>query len=240
MLNLISFTGADDATDIAKLVELDQLSTVPIEWALLILHEKEGQPRNPTPDTRKRIRKAVKHTAAHLCGELAFKQLAQEAQYRSGPTPLLTELSEYDRVQVNINARKQVFSPGSVHKIYEILHYRGIKTIFQYHDDAAEGIDLFMEQFPDKLHHILFDASKGKGVSPSEWPIPFHIDYCGYAGGIGPDNAAVVHAAVQAKYDALGLSDQPYWLDMESGIRFNNKFDPARCMIVADALGGLQ
>lgn len=235
MLNLISFTGADDATNVDQLVALDQQSKLPIEWALLILQEKEGQARNPTAETRTKIRKAVKHCAAHLCGELAFKQLAREDQLY-GRTPLIDELKTYDRVQVNINARKQTFSPASVYKIYEILHLRGIKTIFQYYDEAAEGIDLFMEQHPNKLHHVLFDASKGKGVTPSDWPIPFYIDYCGYAGGINDLNAAAVHASVQSKYDAIGLSEQPYWLDMESGIRTSNKLDIDKCWKVVEAL----
>jgi phosphoribosylanthranilate isomerase len=41
----------------------------------------------------------------------------------------------------------------------------------------------------------------------------------GFAGGIGPDNVKRVIREISAKVDA------PFWIDMESGVRTDDRFD---------------
>lgn len=57
----------------------------------------------------------------------------------------------------------------------------------------------------------LFDLSGGAGILPSEWPT--REGYCGYAGGLSPDNVA----------DQLGLIEQAasgdIWIDVETHVR---------------------
>ncbi len=58
----------------------------------------------------------------------------------------------------------------------------------------------------------LYDPSGGFGREPAAWPRhPGGDRLVGYAGGIGPDNAARVVEAIGA--------DGPYWIDMESRVR---------------------
>jgi phosphoribosylanthranilate isomerase len=60
--------------------------------------------------------------------------------------------------------------------------------------------------------YFLYDLSGGRGKAPAKWPPhPGGERLHGYAGGIGPHNAA----EVVGKIDSAG----PFWLDMEGGVR---------------------
>ena len=68
-------------------------------------------------------------------------------------------------------------------------------------------------------HAILFDASAGRGVAPEGWPAPIPDHFCGYAGGINPGNVARHIELIKE----AGAEDT--WIDMESGVRTENRFD---------------
>jgi len=81
----------------------------------------------------------------------------------------------------------------------------------------------------------LFDSSGGRGVL-SEWPkIPNHNFgplWCGYAGGLGPNN--IVDELFKIE-EAVG--DAEIWIDMESKIRnSNNELDFDLCEKVLKAI----
>jgi phosphoribosylanthranilate isomerase len=71
----------------------------------------------------------------------------------------------------------------------------------------------------------LFDRSGGL------WPPhPGGDRLVGYAGGIGPDNVADV-------LEQIGATG-PYWIDMESGVRTDDRFDLGKCRRVCEAVYG--
>ena len=88
--------------------------------------------------------------------------------------------------------------------------------IIQYTDRRA-GLLPALAGLPN--HAILFDASAGRGVAPEGWPAPLPGHFCGYAGGINPDNVA----GHIDKIAAAGAQDT--WIDMESGVRTDDRFD---------------
>lgn len=226
---IISFTGADNNTDPVRLRELTIAHYDTIEWAILLFPEKEGTPRNPTYAKRMEIVEEVtpQWTAAHLCGELVFREIL------AGDKSRLTELAIYNRLQLNINARKPIFTDDEILRIYHTLHDQNANIIVQYHADSAAVIKRYCEQIPSyRAPDALFDTSKGKGIVPSEWPSPLYGMYCGYAGGISPDNVAQVRADVEKKTQGM-----PYWLDMETGVRTNNEFDVDKCWKVMENYG---
>jgi phosphoribosylanthranilate isomerase len=62
----------------------------------------------------------------------------------------------------------------------------------------------------------LFDTSGGRGLRSKTFPL--HPGYfVGYSGGIGPDNVLEILKEIN--------SSGKYWIDMETNIRTNDRFD---------------
>ena len=76
---------------------------------------------------------------------------------------------------------------------------------------------------------LLFDPSGGRGIEPFRWPsTPLGVRM-GFAGGINPHNVLGV-------LDDIGLRPDPFWIDMESGVRdTNDRFDLGRVRAVLEA-----
>jgi phosphoribosylanthranilate isomerase len=53
----------------------------------------------------------------------------------------------------------------------------------------------------------------------------------GFAGGLGPDNIAELARYVT---ESMGDSDGPTWLDMESGVRTDDRLDLAKVRAVLE------
>ena len=87
--------------------------------------------------------------------------------------------------------------------------------------------------FPDDARlDWLFDVSFGTGIRPTHWPRANPAVLCGYSGGIGPDTVSAVVEAIAAP------AGVPYWIDMESGIRTNDRLDLDKCETVCRAVFG--
>ena len=214
--NFITFTGADEASDIAGMLELAAL--YPIEWGILFSPARQGnQPRYPSYNFIYRLFHRRLCLSAHLCGGHSESLLA------NSETLVDSMLGEFFRVQVNTTLR-------------------GIDTTKLL--EWAEAIDPDLQPilqcrgaFPDEADvQWLFDASGGRGIAPAAWPEPGEdIDAVrGYAGGLNPDNVAAAVAVIGAK-------DDNYWLDMETGVRDeNDRFSLAKCRAVCEAVYGVR
>ena len=66
----------------------------------------------------------------------------------------------------------------------------------------------------------LFDRSGGKGLVPSSWPLIRNDVFCGYAGGLGPETLSEELLKIFEM-----TNGQEIWIDMESKIRTEKKFD---------------
>lgn len=223
-LRRVSITGADDAVDPQGLLELAHRYPR-VEWALLLLPEKEGQARNPTRAWRERFLDLHRSTstpgftALHLCGRSVFEDIL------NGVGDGWSEWSRYDRIQVNINARRVLFDDDQVLRIYHALHDAGLTMILQRHEHSTAVIDRFLNGLPSfERVGVLFDGSKGRGALPEQWAPILHAQgvpvFCGYAGGLSP---ITLPEALPRIVAAAGTV--PYWIDMESGVRSDNAFD---------------
>lgn len=223
-LELVSLTGADD------MVSPEALATISakhpfVEWAILYFPEKEGTPRNPSAAWREAfLALDIPYTAAHLCGTQVFRELLD---HQAAPARI-ADLARYRRIQLNINARRLEFTEEEVLAVYRTLHGAGLRLILQYHEASKRVVDLFLYDLDEdgmKRVDILFDASKGTGQRPDDWPTPHRFNlFCGYAGGLGPDVLEAELPKIKAAV-AQSRRDLPYWIDMESGIRTDNAFD---------------
>jgi phosphoribosylanthranilate isomerase len=211
---LTSITGADDQVDPKTLKAISEFWPW-TEWAILYFPEREGTARNPTKVWRDRFLDVCGRgrCAAHLCGEEAFRLVLAE------DPATIDELRQYDRVQLNINARHRIFTDDEVLQVYRKMEELKIPYILQYHEGSKDLIQTYLLECPGRAQ-VLFDTSRGRGVSPESWPEPLSYVDCGYAGGINTDNIRnVIHAVNSVS------GNQKVWIDLESGARTGNVFD---------------
>ncbi len=247
----ISFTGADDKTDIEALINLDERWENRIEFGLLYFPEKQGQVRNPSPAWLEQLYLKAPwiQTTAHLCGKQVFQEILDNPEMFDIEQDVKHPLLHFERMQLNINARNADFTPTQVWQIYDTLHAGGVEMILQYNEQSAPTIDEwfrvgqglkrgeFNHDFFSKVQ-VLYDTSRGRGIHPDTWPVadlPGHL-VCQrrYAGGITLDN--VVDTVVKVNQARAQERRPPsfarfasfdWGLDLESGARVNNEFDVA-------------
>lgn len=128
-------------------------------------------------------------------------------------------LSVFKRVQLNFHAEKHSITRQGLDLLKNDPHFCSKQIIFQM-DGVNESI--FSKATAAGVNAVpLFDLSHGAGVLPDEWPDPI-ADYCGYAGGLGPDNLQEQVLAI-----AQSSSENRIWIDMETRVRSDRdrKFD---------------
>lgn len=204
----ITFTGADDWSDIGQMMNLS--SQYPIEWGVLFSLSRQGiDPRYPGGEAQSRLLWSELRMSAHLCGGYAHNIMESSSL---GDARIPVDLGYFKRIQINHREPR-------VDQINKFRKGWGPRCIAQ-----CRGA------FPkDTSVDWLFDQSGGRGQEPEAFP--FYPDrLVGYAGGIGPDNVL----SVIERIDANG----PYWIDMESKIRTNNRLDLGLCRRVCELVYG--
>ncbi len=193
----ITFTGFDDRTRISDMIALSKKFS--IEWGVLV------SPTNK--DARFPCTQAIKelltentffNLSLHCCGRYSKQaQLMGTFPYYGG----------FKRIQLNGKIIVPKFKIIKMHNIFNkrfIIQRKEFNPLWQ--NMERGGID------------FLFDTSGGRGITPNEFPD--HPGYfCGYAGGITPDNVTDCIKNINA------LEGAEYWIDMESGVRTNGWFD---------------
>lgn len=208
--SFITFTGADDQTNIAGMAELS--SQYHIEWGILFSSKLQGSGRYPSISFVRDLMAPKLRYSAHLCGEVARQVIETQSSRYDEP------LSEhFERVQIN------TVRPVNTASIRQWAIQIGVRPILQ-----------CVGEFPeDQNVEWLFDASGGLGLTPAIWPPALPDSRLrGYAGGLNPDNVGKTVAL-------LGTLADNYWIDMETGLRDgNDRFDLARCRQVCEAVYG--
>ena len=217
----LSITGADNLV-LPKTLKSMVEKYPHLELAILYFPEKENHNRNPGLLWRNEFFSMIpkENTAIHLCGKEVFDIILNENFELS---TLFIELKKTQRIQININARKDIFSITDIQRIYTILLSYGFTLILQYHERSKEWILPYINETPIENVHILLDSSLGKGVAPEKFILPEELQKLsypiGFAGGLNPDNIDLIYKQIKL----FNLSD--YWLDLESGCRTNDNFD---------------
>lgn len=170
----ITFTGADDRTDIEGMRALS--AEYPIEWGILFSPTRQGiDQRYPGQDALSRLLRSDLHLAAHLCGGYA----RDVVEGRTLKFPF--HLGRFGRAQVNHTSP----DPEAIEFFQDQW---GPRCIAQ-----ARGTS-----FPANTSiGWLFDTSGGRGQEPEVLP-PYPGRLVGYAGGIGPDNVLTMVKRIAA------------------------------------------
>lgn len=203
----VTLTGVDEQTDLNRLWELaDQYPFA--EFGILYSLSNQGSGRYPTLNWLDNIVKRAESNpiplALHVCGSMVRHLLNN--------TDSIDQIHIFERIQLNFVSRV------------------GDQELLSSLCDRFKDHIFITQHFPSnnmlhtskirENHSILFDTSGGRGIIRKEWPNPFDSVVCGYAGGLGPDNLKeqlpLIEVASQGK---------PFWIDMESNLRTEDKFD---------------
>lgn len=219
----LTVTGIDDVVNLRWVEEIS--STYPwVEFGVLLSHKRRGTPRYPSPNWMAEFMEKFSECgcagtfSAHLCGRLSdgiidpYKSpFTKFGDYFGGP-PLN---AVFDRLQLNGFPESKISVP-------EINSFA-----CSVRDDAEIILPIPNTKTRDRLKaglapniNFLHDCSRGRGVSPKEWPVADTEQFTGFAGGITEKN-------IRAVLDELcGRADpRPFWIDLETGARTDDVFD---------------
>lgn len=214
LLQHITFTGIDQYTDIARLRELQKRFPLAEFGVLLSTDWTKNGTRFPNPAILKELAGQDLHLSAHLCGDAAEWAL-------DGHWPWIDNIifggdeirKAFSRIQLNVSTRKNL-----PERLAATLPHTEI--IIQQKDADHAGLFLRSAECMADVS-VLLDASGGRGVECPFEVRPEMIAFkVGYAGGLGPDNAASKLAELLRNPD-IGR----FWIDMESRVRTDDRLD---------------
>lgn len=214
----VALTGADDNTDPMDLVRLSGLFPF-VEWGILFSTTRMGTDRYPSSAWIEALKPYATHLklAAHFCGQYTRDTLAGDDKWLVGKEEL------FQRVQLN------GFKTSDGPVVQQHSRKYGFEFILQTRsdDDLLATATVAAAMGLGKAS-ALYDPSGGTGIETTRWPKAPNGLRMGYAGGINPDN-------VKSVLRALGNPSPTYWIDMESGVRTDDRFDLIKCRKVLEA-----
>lgn len=206
-LRSITITGVDDQVDPRDLIAISREYPF-VEWGLLRSAKRQGEPRYPSEEWMCRWIQLVADEpsvkfAVHLCGFLARRALGGRLIEDWGaPRVQLNGFSDWEHALLPCNVDSQwILQCNSEEAIQRARKLR------ERHDVA-----------------VLWDQSGGQGKPGRRWPDPLPHLPRGYAGGITPGHVPGVVEVLSAKSDFI-IGPLGYWIDMESGVFTDGKFD---------------
>ena len=211
MLDRVTITGADDATDPLEMLDL-ALAYPWLEFGILVSRSREGSPRYPSREWQERLLTHAHRMrlSMHVCGAWARCLLAGDIRWSA--LPVVRDAVR--RVQINGDTPQlpRLSASGLAMEISD----RRLQLVFQY-PRAMEYIsacrDMGLNCAP------LFDESGGQGRQVRAWSDLPDWDYMGYAGGIGPEDAAETIGTIMA------FRKGPFWIDAEGRMRDDQRDD---------------
>lgn len=232
-LDRVTLTGADDSVSPSALLEISRQFPF-VEWGVLFGGPIEGSVRFPSVKWVIEDLLPAKVIAeqeggkmdlcAHLCGRFVML-LLQEGKH-------FLDIA-FERSQINTHGIPLDWygNPSEIKDILNVVQGEwGGQFIFQHDGENNEIVKQWVEA---GLGVPLFDTSSGAGLTPSDleetWPTHFGEDkYCGYAGGLGPDNVVEQLELIESKVP----EDGRIWIDMETKLFTKGKFDLDKCVDV--------
>ena len=234
ILDRVTLTGADDSIDPKTLFGLSHEYPF-VEWGILYGSKSAaGAPRYPGrgwrdtlhADARVRYAGIDLKLSAHLCSRFV-RDFVLDGKFSVADVMAPEDLRVYQRVQLNFHAHHHPGGPA---------FFSGMRTMpskeFIFQMDEVND-DLWKSATKEDLRAVpLFDTSGGAGLLPHSWPRPYSNVYCGYAGGLGPDNLVEQLRSISAS--AIGTAR--VWIDMETRVRSEDDavFDLDKCRRVLE------
>lgn len=195
-IDRITLTGADECTQLDRLVEMVERWPA-VEIGLLYSLTPESRPRYPGRSwVARAARRLSGRCAVHVCGAGARQELLDG---------YMADITVH-APRVQVNGRLQV-------REAEALAAR-VGTLITQHNESNAAL----LQVRASNHQLLVDASGGRGVSPTEWQAPETEKAVGFAGGMGPENLLAEMGRIAR------VARKGGWVDMENRLRIDDWF----------------
>lgn len=223
-IRYVTFTGADNSIKPEHLYHLHD-AYEGMEFGILFSESREGQPRYPTRDWIWELLQIDRGIAlsAHLCGG-SFRRYATEShEYED---QFLHD--HFKRIQLNMNWQRV---DDLTRQLLRMKIESNPKTQYIIQENKNNR---FAYRYFEGLSNvaILFDASGGRGKEIHNLPYPIAGFFCGYAGGLSPENVHRLEGELQPV-----IRNGSTWIDMESGVRTGEKFDVGKVEDVMEQVG---
>ena len=206
----ITFTGLDEYTDLVRAKQIAESSHVPVEYGILLSKKwAENGTRYLNPNLFLTLLGQDFRLAAHFCGSIA-REAVTKGNWESGMSLVGEKFNElFQRVQLNISGYGlQKIDLGRIPVKEVIIQQKG-----------ANDCDAFLSVLSDPRVTVLLDPSGGQGIAATDEPLNLPVKV-GYAGGFSPENV-IQRILVLEQSPVVGQ----FWIDMESGVRTDDKFD---------------
>lgn len=215
IVKVVTITGADDSVQPNELISVAKDFPF-VEFGILLSKEQQGIKRFPSRNWLEKLyllwQKEKFSLSGHLCGSWV-RDLCLGKPSFFNEFGYIWEM--FKRLQLNFHAKHHpVNSEGFVKIFKQNQHLAETPVIFQM-DGVNENIFYSMKEKCGIRVYPLFDASSGCGLLPKEWPKKFG-EYCGYAGGLSPENV------YKEMYRIVEVASAPIWIDAETLLRSEN------------------
>lgn len=216
----VTVTGADDETDPIALARIAEDFRF-VEFGILISSKvKARYPSIAWMDRLIQAKFLAKHRmrlSLHVCGE-PLRNIVNGTPDLEGR--LGFRLEAFERVQLNVNSIQcdNAVVIGIARSFDQMREYWEPEVIFQ---SNGTKDDAMLSRLDLERCSLLFDRSGGRGDLPSEWPVGRDDVWCGWAGGLCPDNVAEQLPLIASKVEP----NINFWIDAESKLRTDDRFD---------------
>lgn len=213
-LRLCTLTGVDERTSFEWV--LDMAGRYPVaEFGILLSLTPEDKDARYSDidfimDFGDQMQRFAVNTALHICGSAVN-------HFVGGGDTVQSIASRFGRVQLNFSLKRSPFTLDELDRAINSFSRPVITQHFEANSEVTTGVTAVN-------HHVLFDASGGRGIHSTEFPERIAGKYYGYAGGFGPNT--IEEDIERAAQSAAGM---PFWVDMESKLRTDGYLDPVLC-----------
>ena len=217
ILNRVTITGADDTIDTMSLGML-QRDYPFVEWGILVSEARlseDGSPRFPSTAQLEKLADAVEEyrlrLSVHICGRWVRQVMKGDFSWLAANYEVARLIAYAGRIQLNYHGRAhKMLPPAELAKALKV-YWPGKQIICQVDGVNDETVSHLYDEGLDVA--ALYDKSGGAGRLPESWPHPLKGIYCGYAGGLSPENV------VEQLEQISKLVTDPVWIDTETRVR---------------------
>lgn len=219
MLKFVTATGFDEDTNEDELISLSE--KYPIEWGVLLSANNKTK-RYANSNVFSKIENIKSKNpnikfSLHVCGKDLLLNIIKFGKWNFIDKFNLN-LDLFSRIQLNVGNIFNEFNHDVFFKSEDLLYLKQ-EIILQVNQNKIELCGNLFDRIDSSLNliNVLYDASSGNGILPDSW---IHSDrYCGYAGGLSPDN-------VKSNLIKINKSNGGnFWIDAETSFRTNDVFD---------------
>lgn len=224
-LKMVSIAGVDDGVKPSELQALTEEFPF-VEWGVIFTRNSCGlRPRYPSLRWMAELDEYSLPVCMHLSGKIVRKVAPADGPVDFKPIyTAISLLESLKRIQLNLSPYVPDWATHQT-ELDSFANANNLSFILQTgtfdHPSVRAGTWDAGASNPDYWTAISFlhDASGGKGLI-GEFEAPVKGAFTGYAGGISPENLTETMDRIYA----TGI-DQPFWIDMESGVRTEDQFD---------------